>query len=241
MAILPKDYLSIDDVADYLNNLGYEYDLSNSSDRYKINKDIYDLILQDKITAVFYFFDGSNFNAAYYHIHHNDAYKLLIQNDAYIDVIFYRRVYRYDNGMKPDLEKDGEYTITKSYYINFEDIYIPKIELDKLFKVDTTQDAEKSKKLITELQSELAQVKAQLNERTDTPADDKELPPNSEAKVAKLVYTLLTELKYELTLGGKGNTNLLIENTSKNLNTPLSPNFIAHWLKKAYQLQIKDL
>jgi len=241
MAILPKDYLSIDDVADYLNNLGYEYDLSNSSDRYKINKDIYDLILQDKITAVFYFFDGSNFNAAYYHIHHNDAYKLLIQNDAYIDVIFYRRVYRYDNGMKPDLEKDGEYTITKSYYINFEDIYIPKIELDKLFKVDTTQDAEKSKKLIAELQSELAQVKAQLNERTDTPADDKELPPNSEAKVAKLVYTLLTELKYELTLGGKGNTNLLIENTSKNLNTPLSPNFIAHWLKKAYQLQIKDL
>lgn len=56
MAILPKDYLSINDVADYFNNLGYEYDLSLSSDRYKINKDIYDLILQDKITAVFYFF-----------------------------------------------------------------------------------------------------------------------------------------------------------------------------------------
>ena len=66
MALLPKDYLSINDVADYFNNLGHDYDLSISSDSYKIRKDIYDLILQEKIIAVFNFFDTYNFKSAYY-------------------------------------------------------------------------------------------------------------------------------------------------------------------------------
>lgn len=90
---------------------------------------------------------------------------------------------------------------------------------------------------IAELENQLALAKAEL---ADGLSDNKELAPNSEAKVAKLIYTLLSELKYELTLGGKGNANILIENASKRLNTSLSPNFIAQWLKKAYQLQIKD-
>lgn len=221
MAILPKDYLSIDDVADYFNNLGYEYDLSNNSDRYKINKDIYDLILQDKIIAVFYFFDGSNFNAAYYHIGHKDAYKLLIQNDAYIDVIFSQRVYRYDNGMKPDLSKDGSYTITESYYINFEDIYIPKVELDKLFKIDTTQDAEKTKQLIAELQSELAQVKAQLDEqqtpqRTRAQTDE----TNTDKKLIAMMALLLAKQSNVFCLNGKPNYKQ-INNAILNLATDL--------------------
>ena len=116
---------------------------------------------------------------------------------------------------------------------------VPKVEhgkkktYEELIKNLATANNE-----IAELKNQLAQAKAGI---ADKPFDDKELAPNSEAKVAKLIYTLLSELKYELTLGGKGNANLLIENASKNLNTPLSPNFIAYWLKKAYQLQIKDL
>ena len=103
---------------------------------------------------------------------------------------------------------------------------------------------------IAQLIAENTELNKQLNNahsaievaKTSQPSEDgKELAPNSEAKVANLIYTLLNELKYDLTIGGKGNTNLLIENSSKNLNTPLSPNFIAYWLKKAYQLQIKDL
>lgn len=213
MAILPKDYLSIDDVADYFNNLGYEYDLSNSSDRYKINKNIYDLILQDKIIAVFYFFDGSNFNAAYYQIGHKDAYKLLIQNDAYIDMIFSQRVYRYDNGMKPDLSKDGSYTITESYYINFEDIYIPKVELDKLFKIDTTQDAEKSKQLIAELQSELAQVKAQLDEQQQAPQRTRAQTDetNTDKKLIAMLAILLAKQSNTFRVGDRPNATQINE------------------------------
>lgn len=106
-------------------------------------------------------------------------------------------------------------------------------------QVNQTQaDFEKLKAENVQLKESLAQ---QASTGQASQHDDKELAPNSEAKVAKLIYTLLTELKYELTLGGKGNSNMLIENTSKNLNTPLSPNFIAYWLKKAYQLKIKEL
>lgn len=91
---------------------------------------------------------------------------------------------------------------------------------------------------IAQLIAENTELNKQLNNahsaievaKTSQPSEDgKELAPNSEAKVANLIYTLLNELKYDLTIGGKGNTNLLIENSSKNLNTPLSPNFIAYW------------
>lgn len=115
---------------------------------------------------------------------------------------------------------------------------------------DSEQIISDFREQITQLTAENEKLNKQLNNahsaieaaKTSQPNDDgKELAPNSEAKVANLIYTLLNELKYDLTMGGKGNTNLLIENTSKNLHTPLSPNFIAYWLKKAYQLQIKYL
>jgi len=213
MAILPKDYLSIYDVADYFNNLGYEYDLSISSDRYKIKKDIYDLILQDKITAVFYFFDGSNFHPAYYYVQNTEAYRLLIQNDASINMIFFSRVYRYGNGMKPDLNKDGEYTIAKDYYITFEDIYIPKVELDKLFKIDTTQDAEKSKHLIAELESELKQVKAKLDEQQQTPQRTRAQTDetNTDKKLIAMLAILLAKQSNAFRIGDRPNATQINE------------------------------
>lgn len=213
MAILPKDYLSINDVADYFNHLGYEYDLSISRDRYRLNKDIYDLIMQNKISAVFYFFDGSNFNAAYYYVKHDDAYKLLIQNDAYIDVIFYDRVYRYDNGMKPDLSKDGKYIINKSHYINFEDIYIAKVELDKLLKIDTTQDAEKSQQLIDQLENELAQVKAQLDDQQQAPQRTRAQTDetNTDKKLIAMLAILLAKQSNTFRIGDRPNATQINE------------------------------
>lgn len=96
---------------------------------------------------------------------------------------------------------------------------------------------------LEKLTTENNTLKQQISKQVTMPADDKELSPKSEAKVVDLVYTLLSmaNLEHELTVGGKGNTNLLIETTSKKLKNPLSNNFIATWLKKAYQLHIKDL
>lgn len=169
MAILPKDYLSISDVAEYFTNLGYEYDLSISSDRYKINKDIYDLIMQNKILAVFRFFDSFHFNDGYFHLSGEKARKILLENDDYINIRGYSAVYRYANGKIPLSGESGAYSINEDHYISHDDIYIPKIELEKLFKVDATQNAEKSKQQIAELQTELTQVKAQLVEQQQAP------------------------------------------------------------------------
>ena len=268
MIILPKDFLSIDDVADYLNSLGYSYDLSVSRDRYKLNKDIYDLIIQQKINVVFHYTgfiketicdndvdeatgklknctSKTFYTTVYFRICQTLAKKMLLDNEFTTTKSSFN-LYCFEDGRKNpdvihtfylyDILDDNEQNITVS------DLYVPKSEIDKLFDKD---DQANHEQIIARLESELAQANAELNtlkKQTDTLADDdKELSHNSEAKVAKLVYILLSELKYELTLGGKGNSNLLIENASKNLNNSLSPNFIAKWLKKAYQLQIKDI
>ena len=171
MAILPKDYLSIDDVAEYFTNLGYEYDLSNNSDRYKINKDIYDLIMQNKIFAVFRFFDSFHFNDGYFHLSGEKARKILLENDDYINIRGYSAVYRYANGKIPLSGESGAYSINEDHYISHDDIYIPKIELDNLFKNDISQQLIIAKAEITDLETELAQVKAQLKEQIDNPAN----------------------------------------------------------------------
>ena len=136
-------------------------------------------------------------------------------------------------------EEYSVYSDNDHYTVTRESLLFPSEQVQSyIASRQTNEQNTPEQQRIADLENQLAQVKAQLE---DKPADDKELRPNSEAKVANLIYTLLNELKYELTMGGKGNSNLLIENTSKNLNTPLSPNFIAYWLKKAYQIQIKDL
>lgn len=143
------------------------------------------------------------------------------------------------------LEKDALFKRIELHdekLVGFHDLRYPRVDINKIFNEDRKTDY---KQTIARLESELAQANIELNtlkNQTDMLTDnDNELSHNSEAKVAKLIYILLSELKYELTLGGKGNSNLLIENASKNLENSLSPNFIAKWLKKAYQLQIKDI
>ncbi len=169
MTVLPKDYLSISDVAQYFTKLGYEYDLSTSSDSYRIDKDIYDLILQDKISAVFRFFDSENFRDAYFYVTSDKAREILIDHVAYVNIRGYSAVYRYANGKIPLSGERGAYSIDEDHYINHDDIYIPKIELEKLFKVDAIQNAEKSDQKIAKLQTELVQVKAQLDEQKKDP------------------------------------------------------------------------
>lgn len=125
-----------------------------------------------------------------------------------------------------------------------------QLEQSSLSKTNNINLDIKNEQVINSLKDDLEKLttenntlKQQISKQVTMPADDKELSPKSEAKVVDLVYTLLSmaNLEHELTVGGKGNTNLLIETTSKKLKTPLSNNFIATWLKKAYQLHIKDL
>lgn len=212
MAVLPKDYLSINDVADYFNHLGYEYDLSNSSDRHKISKDIYDLILQDKISAVFKFLDSYNFRDAYFYISSDQARQILIEDKAYINIRGHNAVYRYTTGKKPDLNEKAD-SIDKDHFISFDDIYIPKIELEKLFNVDATQNAEKLKQQIAELESELAQVKAQLKEQEQTPqrARSQTDETNTDKKLIAMLAILLAKQSNAFRIGDRPNATQINE------------------------------
>lgn len=321
VSYLFKDFLSLEDVGEYMNQHGYSCDLEVEEDYYRLKDTILDLHNEQKLSIVFYHDDfatiktlkiaenGSTeqieefefYISGYFHAPEATS---VLKDGANLRIIqsYYSYYLLHDKDELPIYDDDNKYkNIIGSKFTSIEfgddimpsivelsDLRFPKADLDKLFNKKGSElksvkdeladvkaqnakliaDIEKNKTTgsfstgtptvaygepktneqltealttannqIADLKSQLAQAKSEL---ADKPVDDKKLAPNSEAKVAKLIYTILSELKYELTLGGKGNTNLLIENASKNLNTPLSPNFIAYWLKKAYQLKIKD-
>lgn len=74
----------------------------------------------------------------------------------------------------------------------------------------------------------------QLNEQENKPIEDKELPYNSQMGVARMLHTILTMHKYDLS-ATKGKTNSLIERASQSNGTPVTRNFIAQWIDLANQ------
>lgn len=101
--------------------------------------------------------------------------------------------------------------------------------------------------LLAENQKLIMEINRLLNERSINVAPSqteqeesnlieggKELKHNSQTGVAKLIYTLLSELDYDIT-ATKGKTNDLIVNASQLLGVPVSENFVAKWLELAKQ------
>ncbi|NRD71569.1 hypothetical protein HQR03_13620 [Psychrobacter okhotskensis] len=235
MAILPKDYLSIYDVADYLNELGYEYDLNQSFDRYKLNKDIYDFVLHNQIKIVHKALT-IDFTYAYIILPEYFVKGILIEDNIVNGGGNCSLIYKHEDGSYP--KKGAERISVDDYPINIDSIYIPKAELDNLFNKKTEEQLLLN---IAELETELAQVKAQLEKQADTPTDDKELPSNSQAGVARMLYAILTEHDYDLSpQKGKGVANDLIVNASNNHGTSVTRNFVADWLIRAREAKINN-
>lgn len=93
-----------------------------------------------------------------------------------------------------------------------------------------------AEKRISELENQLAQAKAEL---AGKPSEDKELKPNSQSGVARMLYAILMEHNYDLSPPmGKGLANDLIVNASQVQGTPVTKNFVAEWLKRANQAKI---
>ena len=93
-----------------------------------------------------------------------------------------------------------------------------------------------AEKRISELENQLAQAKAEL---AGKPSEDKELAPNSQTKVACMLYAILKTHDYDLSPPmGKGLANDLIVNASQVQGTPVTKNFVAEWLKRANQAKI---
>lgn len=87
-----------------------------------------------------------------------------------------------------------------------------------------------------ELKEQLSKANATL---ADKPADDKELAPNSQAKVTHMLYAILKEHRYDLSpLKGKGVANDQIVAASRSHKSPVTRNFVANWLERVHQLDI---
>ncbi|MEZ7502909.1 hypothetical protein QO189_10545 [Psychrobacter sp. Arc29] len=107
-----------------------------------------------------------------------------------------------------------------------------------------------NKSKIEELEAQLekenadsAELKEQLNKANaalaDKPADDKELAPNSQAKVTHMLYAILKEHRYDLSPPkGKGVANDQIVAASRSHKSPVTRNFVANWLERVHQLDI---
>ncbi len=102
-----------------------------------------------------------------------------------------------------------------------------KSEIEELTEKNKKADIEKAE-LIEQLKSQAA-----------APDDDKELKPNSQSGVARMLYAILMEHNYDLSPPmGKGLANDLIVNASQVQGTPVTKNFVAEWLKRANQAKI---
>ena len=258
--ILPKDFLSIEDLADYLNDLGWNYDLSVGRDHYRLHKDIYDLVVQEKIHLVFHHtghvketicdndideVTGKLKNctskilyiSAYFKVNPFLARQMLLDNKCTTTQGNFN-LYSFKDGKKnPDvIHTFYLYDIIddNEQNITTNDLYIPRDEIEELFNRNNQKSYEQK---ISDPESQLAQAKAEL---ADTLNDEKELAPNSQVKVTHMLYAILKEHGYDLSPPkGKGVANDRIVAASRSHKSPVTRNFVANWLERVHQLDIE--
>lgn len=87
---------------------------------------------------------------------------------------------------------------------------------------------------IKKQEQDINRLNDQLKEQAQKATEDKELPYNSQMGVARMLYGILKEHKYDIT-ATRGKANELIENASQIHGTPITRNFIAKWIELANQ------
>lgn len=207
MAVLPKKYLSVYDVADYLNELGYEYDLNQSFDRYILNKDIYEFVLHNQIKLVYKAL-SINFTSDYIVLLEYQAKAILIEDNITSAGGSSCLIYQHEDGSYP--KTGNERTSIEYQQINLDSIYIPKIELDNLFnKGDNEQLLTK----IAELEGELAQVKARLEEQQQAPQRTRAQTDetNTDKKLIAMLAILLAKQSNAFRIGDRPNATQINE------------------------------
>ncbi|WP_352259711.1 hypothetical protein [Psychrobacter sp. TB55-MNA-CIBAN-0194] len=118
--------------------------------------------------------------------------------------------------------------------ITFHDLLYPKLDLDKLFNQTEadTEVIEKLRKKIAGLESQLAQAKTEIEDKS---ANDEPTHHKSVASMQALVTTLIKMAEYdkEELADPYGELNKLIQAKAEGLGLSVKKDFIAKWLKKA--------
>lgn len=131
--------------------------------------------------------------------------------------------------------------IKEDFSITFHDLLYPKLDLDKLFNQTDTEVIEKLRQKIADLQNQLAQAEAALENK---PADDdKELNTKSQNYAAKIVLAMaqIADLNLDSPYACKepNTTNSIIFDQIKTNGMKVSNQVIGNWLKLATE-QSKD-
>ena len=143
-------------MADYLNsvNSNLKYELQDSSERCRLYNDIYDLVTQGQLVAVFKNFTD-DFKDAYFVVP-DWKLKSILQDDGLVPMEGNYLIYCYDK--KEKLTESESASISHNLAISFDDIYIPRAELDKLFKVGSEKDDEINQLKARNIELEAKQV-----------------------------------------------------------------------------------
>ena len=99
---------------------------------------------------------------------------------------------------------------------------------------------------LADTQSKIAELEKQLSKaHTDNDLlrkkvdSNKELEPNSQAAVARLLNVLFYKADYDIT-AHQGTTNTKIQKLSKEMGTPVGEKFISKWIKIVNNEKIVD-
>ncbi len=159
MNILLKDFLSVEDVAKYFEEVGYSYDLDMKYESQRLLLDIYDLINQSKIAAVFHHYgkiskeielfdidedsrgnpikiplykENNTMTADGYFYIEKEYLKDLLLNE--MDVKVDRYIGKYGETVSISEGENIFYHLDDIVKISIRDVRIPRRELDTLFE-----------------------------------------------------------------------------------------------------------
>lgn len=136
-----------------------------------------------------------------------------------------------DHLKKKDIEATENDTEMEALESKIEKLEFENANLRKQLEELTSPDS-----LIEQKEQDTNNLKQQSKEYSSDLTKDKLLPYNSQVGVAKMLYAILTENKYDLS-ATKGKTNELIQIASQLHGTSVSKNFIAKWIELAKQVK----
>lgn len=247
----------------------HDFNLEHSVDQNRLIETIIQLVRNDKLHPVFHYSgrvdflekkvitrkSGNSINpeivltdikydmsrSGYYFVSDKNFAKLIENNCSdYVNVINCTIEPYHVEGKQKIIENNILYyrKVKDDFSITFHDLLYPKLNLDKLFNQTEadTEVIEKLREQVADLESKLSQGNAAL---ADKSSDDKELAPNSQAKVTHMLYAILKEHRYDLSPPkGKGVANDQIVAASQSHKSPVTRNFVANWLERVHQLDI---
>lgn len=248
MVILPKQYLSLVDIANYFNAVSNStsYDLSKPDDLTRLYSDVYDLFIENKINIVFHYTGNiretecdnvidehtgklancktttTYYSSAYFSLSTIVAREILLERATMPRQTAFN-LYCLSNGEKRDdtSEKIYLHEMLDNYFgnITIQDLRIPLADIENLFSINKT--------------------KSQPNSKANQCDDNKPIHHKSKATVKKILYALaeLSEKDNSSPYSqNKGSLNEAITTILQNAGIPLEYEAVGNWLS-----EIKDI